>query len=190
MNLRRDNLTIRNATIADSEQLCLWWNDGKIMAHAGFPNGLGLTSDEIAIDLASDSDETMRRHMIESDGRPIGEMNYRNKGYGVVEIGIKICDFSQQEKGLGTMILSMFIDALFAYYRFDKIVLDTNVKNERAQHVYENKLGFKKLRINKNSWHDQLGEPQSSIDYELLRTDWQKRHTHEPLSYEIDIFQG
>ena len=77
MNLRRDNLTIRNATIADSEQLCLWWNDGKIMAHAGYPNGLGLTSDEIAIDLASDSDETMRRHMIESDGRPIGEMNYR-----------------------------------------------------------------------------------------------------------------
>lgn len=41
MLLRFKNLTIRNAETADSDQLSLWWNDGAVMAHAGFPNGLG-----------------------------------------------------------------------------------------------------------------------------------------------------
>jgi len=100
-------------------------------------------------------------------------MNYRNKGGGVAEIGIKICDFTRQEKGLGTKLLAMFIDALFSYYGYNKIILDTNVKNERAQHVYENKLGFKRVRMRENSWTDRLGEPQSSIDYELIKADWQ-----------------
>jgi len=42
----------------------------------------------------------------------------------------------------------------------------TNLKNKRAQHVYE-QLGFKKIRINENSWKDQLGIWQSIVDYEL-----------------------
>lgn len=47
----------------------------------------------------------------------------------------------------------------------------TNLKNERAQHVYE-KLGFTKLRVNENSWINQIGELQSSIDYELYQKDF------------------
>ena len=50
-------------------------------------------------------------------------------------------------------------------------VLDTNLKNKRAQHVYE-RLGFTKLRVNENAWTDQLGEWQSSVDYELYPKDF------------------
>jgi len=171
MNLAKGNLTIRNAMNTDAEQLCAWWNDGTIMAHAGFPNGLGTTADRIRTDISKDSDETMRLHIIERDGKPIGEIHYRNKGGGIAEIGIKICDVTHQEKGLGTTLLSMFIDALFVYYSYEKIVLDTNVNNTRAQRVYE-KLGFRQVRVNENSWQDQLGQWQSSIDYELDATDW------------------
>ena len=38
--------------------------------------------------------------------------------------------------------------------------------NLRAQHVYES-LGFQKLRVNIDSWTDQLGNKQSAVDYEL-----------------------
>jgi len=172
MNLVKGNLTIRNAMPSDAELLCTWWNDGKIMAYAGFPNGLNEQPDKVRKSIAADTDDTHRHHIIEVDGKPIGEMNYRNKGNGVVEIGIKICDTSHREKGLGTTLLSMFIDTLFTYYGYEKIVLDTNVKNKRAQHVYENKLGFKMVRVQENSWRDQLGEWQSSIDYELTKADW------------------
>ncbi len=94
MLLKHTNLTIRNATEKDAQQLAAWWNDGKIMAHAGFPNGTGQTKQSIADSLREDTDETHRRLMIEMDHITIGEMNYRNKGSQTVEIGIKICDFS------------------------------------------------------------------------------------------------
>ena len=65
-----------------------------------------------------------------------------------VEIGIKIC--------MG----------------YELIFLDTNLKNTRAQYVYE-LLGFKKIAINENSWKNQLGELlQTSIDYELRPSDF------------------
>ena len=63
-------------------------------------------------------------------------------------------------------LLSMLIASLFRDLGFEKIIPDTNLKNERAQHVYE-QLGFTKLRVNENAWKDQLGKWQSSVDYEL-----------------------
>ena len=171
MLLKHNNLIIRNATGKDAEQLAMWWNDGKIMAHAGFPNGTGQTAQSIANSLQEDTDTTHRRLIIEMDNMPIGEMNYRNKGSQTVEIGIKICDFSKQNKGVGKILLSMLISALFKDFRYQKIILDTNLKNKRAQHVYE-QLGFTKLRVNQNSWTNQIGELQSSIDYELYQKDF------------------
>lgn len=87
-----------------------------------------------------------------------------------VEIGIKICNSDFQGKGLGRVILSMLIEKLFST-GYELIFLDTNLKNTRAQHVYE-LLGFKKIAVNENSWKDQLGELQTSIDYELRASDF------------------
>lgn len=41
MYLHQNELTIRDALPADTPLLCRWWNDGKVMEHAGFPQGLG-----------------------------------------------------------------------------------------------------------------------------------------------------
>jgi len=170
MYLEHGKIVIRTALPEDAVQLCLWWNDGSVMAHAGFPMGLGTTVEKEARTLSLQRDEISRRHMIEYDGRPIGEMNYRNKGEGAAEIGIKICEASMQNRGLGKIILTMFIKGLFDQLGYKKVILDTNTNNLRAQHVYE-QLGFRKLRVNVDSWVDQLGRKQSSVDYELLPED-------------------
>ena len=47
MNIKYNQLCIRNAEKKDCEQLAVWWNDGTVMAHAGFPNGLGTSAAEI-----------------------------------------------------------------------------------------------------------------------------------------------
>ena len=47
MKIQFENLTIRQAGVADAKQLTTWWNDGAVMAHAGFPNGLGTTEEEV-----------------------------------------------------------------------------------------------------------------------------------------------
>ena len=168
MYIKNGSLTIRDATLADAPLLGKWWRDGGVMAHAGFPNGLTITDGEIAESLKNDTDETHRRLIIEADSIAIGEMNYRRKGDNIAEIGIKICDFSMQNKGLGTRFLRMLIEALFSR-GYEKIILDTNFNNKRAQHVYE-KIGFIKVGERVDSWKNQLGEPQSSIDYELTKT--------------------
>lgn len=171
MLLKHKNLTIRNAITDDAKLLASWWNDGKIMEHAGFPNGTGQTAQSIAECLQDDTDNTHRRLIIEIDNTAVGEMIYRNKGNGVAEIGIKICDFSKQNKGNGKILLSMLINSLYNDLGYKKIILDTNLENKRAQHVYE-QLGFVKLCINENSWTNQIGEIQSSIDYELYQKDF------------------
>ena len=45
MKIIHCDLCIRNAEEKDCEQLAAWWNDGSVMAHAGFPNGLGIKDD-------------------------------------------------------------------------------------------------------------------------------------------------
>ncbi len=171
MLLIYENLTIRNADEGDAELLSTWWNDGEIMAHAGFPSGTGQTAKSIADSIKNDSDDTGRRLIIEADSIPVGEMSYRGTGDGAAEIGIKICDASKQGKGMGKKLLSMLIFSLFNDLGCGKIVLDTNVTNQRARHVYE-RIGFKKLRVRENSWTDQLGRPQSCVDYELCQKDF------------------
>ena len=61
----------------------------------------------------------------------------------------------------------MLIRELFSR-GYTKIVLDTNLKNKRAQHVYE-RLGFQKVDVRIDAWIDQVGEKQSVVDYELTK---------------------
>lgn len=162
--LKHENIVVRDAIPSDAAQLTAWWNDGSVMAHAGFPNGLGTTEEKVIAGLGNG------RLFLEEDGRPIGEACYRPVGDGVAEIGIKICEVDHQNRGIGRIILSMLIRYLFDN-GFKKIVLDTNLNNLRAQHVYE-MLGFNKVRTNIDSWTDQLGRKQSSVDYELVERDF------------------
>lgn len=170
MYIEKGNLVIRNATTDDAQTLCNWWNDGNIMAHAGFPNGIGTTTQVISESLKTDS-ERNRRLIIMIDNIPVGEMNYRTVEENVAEIGIKICNFNQQEKGFGTLFLKILIGYLFEQMGYKKIILDTNLKNTRSQHVYE-KIGFQKVAVNVDSWKNQLGELQSSVDYELTKEEY------------------
>ena len=155
MELNQENILLRYATVNDAKILCKWWNDGKIMAHAGFPNGINTTEEKIIEQILEENDDTTRRWIIEIDGEASGEMNYRNKGNNVAEIGIKICDFDKQEKGYGSKLIKMFIQYLFDKLKYKRIILDTKLNNKRAQHVYE-KIGFKKIK-----------EDETAIYYEL-----------------------
>lgn len=170
MNLQYKSLMIRDAGSGDAQRLADWWNDGAVMAHAGFPKGLGTTAEKVKKDLQTDSDDTRRRLILEIDGETVGEMSCHNQGDGSAEIGIKICEVKWQEKGYGRQFLSMLIEELFRK-GYQRIVLDTNLENKRAQHVYES-LGFRKKNVRVNSWRDQLGQWQSAVDYELLPEDF------------------
>lgn len=169
MYLVNENLIIRDATINDAKCLCDWWSDGAIMEHAGFPNGIYTDINEL-INKLKNQNNNSKRLIIEINSSPMGEMSY-NIDNKIAEIGIKICNFNYQEKGYGTKAIRMLIHYLFNVMNVSKVVLDTNLKNTRAQHVYE-KLGFKKINTRIDAWKNQIGELQSSVYYELLETDF------------------
>ena len=108
--------------------------------------------------------------VIEENARLIGECNYRDLSDGAAEIGIKICETDCQNRGVGRKVLSMLIGWLFSN-SYSKILLDTNLTNTRAQHVYES-LGFRRVKTNIDSWKDQLGRLQSSVEYKLVEADF------------------
>ena len=170
MEIRYKKIKIRNAELTDAQQLCTWWNDGLVMAHAGYPNGIHTTHAEVET-LLNKNDDQHRTLMIEYEHRCIGEMVYLMRSNDVAEIGIKMCEQNYQNRGLGKIILSLLIHSLFHEMHCKKIILDTNLKNVRAQHVYET-LGFQKIRIRTDAWCDQLGVSQTAVDYELVPCDF------------------
>lgn len=166
MYLHQNELTIRDALPADALLLCRWWNDGKVMEHAGFPQGLGTSIEKITQQLLEPNNRT-HLLIIESEGLPIGEMNWRREESDHAEIGIKICESNRQEKGFGSRLIAMLCRDLFANRGIARITLDTMLENQRAQHVYE-KLGFVKTGVRENCWRDQTGRLRTAVDYQLL----------------------
>ena len=175
MRFEHGKVIIRDAVKSDAWLLAEWWNDGDIMAHAGFPHGLGTTAAKVEREL-----EHPGRLIIEYDGEPIGEMSYElyKKGAKVLcsgqiveselaaEIGIKICVPGMRERGLGRICLSLLIAELFRLGA-GEILLDTMVGNSRARHVYE-LIGFELLGVNDGIWVSPDGVAYSSADYRLV----------------------
>lgn len=180
MRIKKANLVIRSAVTEDAQVLTDWWNNGEIMAHAGFPKGLGQTVERTLQQIGKNQMGLSQLCLIEIDSARVGEMSYRISDHAA-EIGIKICDAAYQNKGYGRRLLCMLIDYLFLdealnqAASIDRILLDTNLQNTRAQHVYE-KIGFRKKAVNQNAWQDQLGVWQTSVDYELSRADYESKN--------------
>lgn len=168
--LQDEQLSVRPATTSDSQLLADWWNDGKVMAHAGFPDGVHTSAAEVAGKLTADSDETGRRLILMKETEAIGEMDYQIVAFGVAEIGIKICREDLREKGYGRRFLTLLIDYLIAAGN-QKIQLSTMIENKRAQHVYE-RLGFQQAAIREAVWQGPTGIWHTAVYYELTAEKW------------------
>lgn len=178
MRIQKDNIVIRSATIDDAVLLNTWWNDGKVMEHAGFPNGLGEPLEETIENIKGYEGRLSQLCIIEIDGKPVGELSYGIYEDNKAETGWKICDFSYQNKGYGTKIIKMLFEFLFTDEAINskipikKLVWDTMIENTRAQHVYEDKIGAKKVGVRKNACQDQLGNWRTLVDYEITKEDF------------------
>lgn len=178
MRLEKDNIVIRSATVDDAVLLNTWWNDGRVMEHAGFPNGLGEPLDETIENIRAYEGKLSQLCIIEIDGKPVGELSYGISDDNLAIPGWKICDFSYQNKGYGTNIIKMLFEFLFTDEKINskipikKIVWDTMAENTRAQHVYETKIGARKVAVRENACQDQLGNWRTAVDYEITREEF------------------
>lgn len=182
MRIEKENIVIRSATVDDGNQLNHWWNDGKVMEHAGFPNGLGESLEDTIKNIKNREGKLSQLCIIEIDNKPVGELSYSIKDDNAAYPGWKICDFNYQNQGYGPKIIKMLLEFLFvdeainSRFPIDKIIWDTMLENKRAQYVYETKIGAKKIGVKENVWTDQLGNLRSSVDYKITRKEFFSFH--------------
>jgi len=175
MKIKYQSILIREALLKDANKLTHWWNDGKVMSHAGFPNGLNTTIEKVIAQIKNNGINKHYLYIIEIDNVLVGEMNYKDCGNNIAEIGIKICEVEYQNKGYGTIIMKLFINELFIKLNFSKIILDTSIENSRANYFYQNKLGFKITNVVKNGWCNcSTKETCDLVEYELEFDDFMK----------------
>ncbi|MDR2558504.1 MAG: GNAT family N-acetyltransferase [Oscillospiraceae bacterium] len=117
-----------------------------------------IKKDELTIRSVTPDDNYMEL-IIEVDGQPVGEMNCHNMGNKIAQISIEI-EPAMRDKGYGTRFLRILIDELFTNYNYVKIILDVDINNHRARHVYK-KLGFREV------W----AKPEDSVVYYELKTE-------------------
>ena len=171
MNITHNGYTLKNIETHHIPFLCDWWNNGSIMQYFGYPSGLGVTVEDVYVLLSKDESRRCHRLIIENNGEPIGEAYYQELDNVTAKIGIRICKAASHNKGMGKVILSMLISALFERLDYKIITVMTLVDNSRAQHVYE-KLGFRRCGTKTNTLKIGQEISLSFILYEMTKNDF------------------
>lgn len=164
--------SIRKALSTDAEILAKWWNDKKIMASTCFPNELGKSVNQIKNEIENRPFYNLL-FIIQYERKPIGEMSANIKDK-IAECGIKICEEEYQDKGIGTFVLQKFFDELFKSEDVvDKISITINANNDRAMHVYQDKLHLTKT--GEFDFEDANFNKQKAIKLEITKNEWKEK---------------
>ncbi|GAA0729414.1 hypothetical protein GCM10008905_29350 [Clostridium malenominatum] len=179
--IKGKNIIIRQLELGDEEYLHRWWNDGDMMGHATHAFGILQSKEAIRLSTIKEIENhsmfpSSKRFIIcrKNDLQPIGEINYcdwdsRNQR---CELGIKICEVTEQGKSYGEDALYHFVDFLFRFLNLNKIELTTMIDNKKAQGLYK-KLGFKEAGIIREGYVDsRTGKFQDVLFMDILKSEW------------------
>ena len=167
MKLKYNTLTIRLAIRNDAEYLCKYWHE---------------SAWNISIEDARESlDSGKEQHMIEVDGKIIGDIHYGEIDNKTAEIGIYIRDEAQKGKGYGIIASSIFIDALFNFLGYDKIRIATSVSNKAMRYISENKFGLTPF-IHEDAYQELTGTSESYAEYILKKDNWRNEFSYVVLN--------
>lgn len=172
--MENDSVTIREMQFEDLDNVRALWNDGDVMRFVGFPDGIGVTADDMARWLG----------WIER-GRP------RRNHYSVYAEGIGYCgesfyDIDAEHGDAAALDIKLFAKARgrgIAYAAlshaihaaFDngapRVWVDPNPQNERAFALYR-RLGFQEKDMPPHLKADAARDAFSSVYLEIERGAW------------------
>jgi len=164
-SLEGSRILIRPVTRKDLERLHIWWNDSRIMASVGYPDGLGISMANMLTcwkRWKNDPLRLMKIICLKPDLSPIGESNFHDykPDEGIIQIGLKICNPELWGQGLGTETLRLMVDFAFSELKVNRVLINPAKTNARIIRVNE-KVGFKPT-----------GEDKGGLLMELRRREW------------------
>lgn len=136
------NVTIRETTKDDLDNVMSLWNDGAVMHFVGFPKGLGITIDKMEkwIEWAIAKPHRCHYSIYENDIGYCGETFYNVDDIGSAALDIKLFSKSRG-KGIAHKALVFAIEHAFNEGKAKLVYVDPHPDNMKAWKSYE-KLGF------------------------------------------------
>jgi RimJ/RimL family protein N-acetyltransferase len=151
----RVTIELRPTSEADLPDLMALWNDGRVMAYVGFPDGLGATPDSMAAWFRRLVADPSRRHR--SIHAP--EIGFCGEAYVAVDalhdlatLDIKLRP-EAQGRGIASRALGRVLAEVFDGALANRAYVDPSRHHDRALRLYD-RLGF--LEADRPAW---LGPP-------------------------------
>ncbi len=139
----KGEITIKETTERDLENVMNLWNNGEVMFFVGFPDGLGITLDQLKGWLKGAIKKPERCHYsIYAEGIGYcGETFYDvDVKHDLASMDIKLLPHAQG-KGIAAKALSFAIDKAFTEGKVNQVYVEPQSANRKAWALYE-KLGF------------------------------------------------
>ncbi len=158
----------------DLEAVHRWFEDHRIASLMGdLPRSLARRRQVYDAHLAEEG-ETHAQFVIcrLADDVPVGRMDLFeiDRRHGSACLGITIGDPADWNQGYGTDAVNAVVDLAFGQLRLERVWLDTDVSNARAQAAYT-KAGFVREGVLRHSFFEQ-GRWSDDIRMAMIRSDW------------------
>jgi len=138
-----NKLEIRRSSIKDLDNIVSLWNDGEVMKFVGFPNGIGVTKEQLSgkwLDAVTKTDKRVHYSIYYEGIGYCGESHYHIVDDNSCALDIKLLKRARG-KNIAFEALKNSIENAFkngAAY----VYVDPSKKNIKAVNLY-NRLGFK-----------------------------------------------
>lgn len=165
-------ITIKETTKDDLENVISLWNDGDVMFFVGFPQGLGMTMEKMESWIRWAIAKPQRCHysIYEKEMGYCGETFYNVNDNGAAALDIKL--FSKARgKGIAKRALEFAINRAFIEGKAKLVYVDPHPDNKNAWRLY-NKLGF--LSRSRPRY---LGDGETYL--EITRTQWDLQQSNK-----------
>ena len=139
----KGKITIKETTERDLENIMNLWNNGEVMFFVGFPDGLGITLDQLKewFKVAIKNPERCHYSIYAEGIGYCGETFYNvDVKHDLASMDIKLLPHAQG-KGIASKALSFAIDKAFTEGKVNRVYVEPQSANRKAWTLYE-KLGF------------------------------------------------
>jgi RimJ/RimL family protein N-acetyltransferase len=172
--LRGERVYLRPLEPEDADLVATWYADERVRWLMGDPPiSRARRRQRYEEAVTGDGDAVVRFVICRlDDDVPIGRADLFDidRANGKCGFGIALGDPTSWGGGLGTDAVDAIVDFAFGELRMERVWLDTDAHNERAQAAYR-KAGFVVEGRFRNAWY-QYGEFSDDIRMAMLREEW------------------
>jgi RimJ/RimL family protein N-acetyltransferase len=172
--LRGERVYLRPLEPDDAELVHRWYEDTRVQTLMGdMPMSLARRRQRYEDAVKADGDDVFRFVICRlEDDTPVGRTDLfdLDRANGSVAFGITIGDPALWSQGLGSDAVNALVDFAFGQLRMERVWLDTDEANTRAQAAYA-KAGFVAEGRLRHAWF-QDGGWTDDIRMSLLRDEW------------------